>query len=265
MRAKLVVLVLLAAGCATGTRGVRDGGLRDPSPYEFHRSLALTMLRTEQASLALDHIRTLQRLAPRRAEPYLLLGRAYSQLGVTEQAREMFERAVALDGQQAGAHAALGVLLDGIGDAAGAEREHRRAIALAPENPAYENNLGFSLFAQGRYAEATAAYERALALDAGLRRTHNNVGFAYGRLGALERAESHFRLAGSTAESQNNLGLVLEARGELERAHDHYRAAVASDRSLAEPRANLARVCERLGRPVPALPAGATPTQGVEP
>lgn len=259
----LIIVALLAAACAGSAGNVRENGLRDSSPYEFHRALALTLMRTDQPSDAVAHIRALQRLRPASAEPFRLMGRAYTQLGVTVQARMMYERAVTLDPKDAGTHAALGVLLDGEGRVVAAEREHRRAIALAPTNPAYLNNLGFSLYVKGRDVEAIASYEQALVFDAGLRRVHLNLAFAYGRHGDLGRAIEHFQLAGTRGQVENNLGLVQEARRDLELAYQHYLAAVTVEPSLAEPRANLARVCAELGRPLPVLPAALS--QGGQP
>ena len=254
----LTVLALLLAACAGRSGRARDPGLRDTSPYEFHRALALTLMRTDQPSQAVAHIRALQKLRPTSAEPFRLMGRAYAELGVTTQARMMYERAVTLDPKDAGTHAALGVLLAGDGQAAAAERAHRRAIALAPTNPAYLNNLGFSLYVQGRDAEAIASYEQALVFDAGLRRVHLNLGFAYGHAGDLGRATTHFELAGTRGQLDNNLGLVFEARRDLEQAYQRYLSAVSIEPELDEARANLARVCAALGRPVPALPAPAS-------
>jgi Flp pilus assembly protein TadD len=234
-----VLPLLLCVACAASTK---EAGLRDTSPYEFHRALAGSMLKTEQPRQAIEHIRQLQQLKPGDPEPFLLMGQAYVQLGVPDSAREMFERALARDPKLAGAHAALGVIYDGARDHVRAETEHRAALGQRPSDPAYHNNLGFCLYLQGRYGEAVRAYELALALDAGSRRAHNNLGFAYGRLGDYSRAYAHFKLAGVPAQAENNMGLVHEASGDREGATDFYRAALAADPKLDEARANLLRL-----------------------
>lgn len=258
----LTLAVVLAVGCG-GRQSTGSGGA-DVSPYQFHRSLAVTLLRTGQARQAVTHIRKLQELRSDSAEPFYLMGRAYVRLGVSSSAQRMFERAVAIDPELAGAHATLAVLLDGQGNHQQAEEAHHRAIALTPDEPSYHNNLGFNLYVQGRAAEAALAYEEALRLDAGVRRVHNNIGFAYSVLGDMERAHSHFRLAGTPAEAENNLGFAYEARGELAEARDHYRAALLSNPELGPARANLDRVCSELGceAPDPAPPQGEAPATG---
>ena len=80
---------------------------------------------------------------------------------------------------------------------------------------------------------------------------HNNLGFAYARLDNFEKAEEHFKLAGPPAQASNNLGFVYEAQGDDEHAYEYYYLAVKQDPLLQPARANLARVCERLGRLVP--------------
>jgi Flp pilus assembly protein TadD len=243
MRRLIPLLVSLLAACAT-SGGAR--GLRDTSPYEFHRAVAGTMLRTGQARPAIAHLRRMQALRPGAAEPLHLLGRAYLALGAPGAARGALERAVALEPGLAPAHSALGIARDQEGEHRAAEAAHRRAVELAPREAAYHNNLGFCLYLQGRFREAASVLERAVALDGGSRRLHLNAGFAQGRAGDLGRAEAHFRVAGAPGEADNNLGFVLESRGELREAERRYRAALEAAPSLAEARVNLARVSGRL-------------------
>jgi Flp pilus assembly protein TadD len=212
------------------------------------------MLRTGQTARAEPHIRLLRRLRPRKAEPFVLLARMFMLEGVLSEAHGALSAALRLQPSYPPAHAQLGVLLDQEGRHREAERAHRRAIALDPASPAYRNNLGYCLYLQARYTEAVQAYEAALARGASDRRVHNNLGFAQAKLGKLDLALRHFRLAGDSAKVANNMGLAYEDRGDFERAFSSFSDAALGDPTLAEARSNLRRVCERLGRPMPRLP-----------
>jgi Flp pilus assembly protein TadD len=231
----------------------------DADPYNFHRSVTATLLRTFQYPVALRTARKLVKLRSDAPEPYTLLARAHMGLRQMGAARNALARALALDDTYAPAHAELGALLDMEGAHRAAEKSHRRALALAPDEVGYHNNLGFCLYLQKRYWDAIARFRAALERDATARRVHNNLAFAYAEVNMLDRAYRHFRLAGRPAQASNNMGFVHEERGELERAYEYYLIALREDPALIQARRNLARICQRLGRPVPELEVQSTP------
>lgn len=249
----VVALALALAACA-GRKPVAEPRLAD-SPAALEQAIGLTLLQTGEPRRALPHLQRLIRLAPAQADARCWLARAYLDLGLWQQAAATLDEAVARWPRHAPAHALRGILLDVRGEHAAAVLAHRQAIALAPGDAAYHNNLGFSLYLAGDDRGAAAALEAALALAPGLRRIHNNLGFVYGRLGQLDRAGEHFRLAGDAGQAANNLGVVLEARGALEEAYQAYGSALAAAPELAEARHNFERVAARLGRS-PAAPEG---------
>lgn len=251
-RWSLVVAFALAA-CA-GRKPVAEPRLAD-SPAALERAIALTLLRTDEPRRALPHLQRLVRLTPEAPDARCWLARAYLELDLWQQATATLDEALARWPRHAPAHALRGILLDVEGEHAAAAAAHRQAIALAPADAGYHNNLGFSLYLAGDDRGALAALEAALRLAPGLRRVHNNLGFVYGRLGELDRAGEHFRLAGDAGQAANNLGVVLEARGALEEAYQAYTTAIAHQPELIEARQNLERVAARLGRP-PADPEG---------
>jgi Flp pilus assembly protein TadD len=255
LRTAALVLSIAWTGCAGSANQVEDASseVQDArsNPYAFHRSVAYTLLQTNQPMEATRLIRRMIDLKPDEVEPYCMLGRAYVDLQQLDSAERALRVALKKDDTSAEAHSLMGVLLDTQGRHAEAQAQHRRSIELAPKDAAYRNNIGFSLYLQGRYTRAIRAYKAALELDMAARRVHNNLGFAYSKVGDFGRAEQHFKLAGPAAQAANNLGFVYEDRGEHEQAYEHYLRAVKSDPLLVPARANLARVCKRLGRPVP--------------
>ena len=83
----------------------------------------------------------------------------------TAQARERFERALALDPASADAHYMLGWLREQDKDLAAAETEYVAALALAPSRAEIHDRLGFVRGEQGRTDEALAGFRKAVQLD----------------------------------------------------------------------------------------------------
>ena len=222
----------------------------DTDPYNFYRAVSYTLLRTRQYMKATQSITRMTKLHPESPEPHYLMARAFMGMEQFDAARGLFQRAISRDEKFAPAHAQLGVLLNMQAKHHEADVEHRRAIALDPGSAAYRNNLGFSLYMQGQHRKAVKVYLAALERDAAQKRTHNNLGFAYAKLGDVDHALAHFKLAGPQAQAVNNLGYVAEEMGQLERAYSLYAEAVIQDDELIQARRNLERVCLRLGRPL---------------
>jgi len=252
-RAAALLALCALYGCVSAHAKLDETAFADEraNPYKFNRSVAYPLLRTNQPLEATRIIRRMLDLDAEAAEPYYMLGRAFLEMREFGAAEKSLRAALRKDPKYAPAHSMLGVMFDMTGRHAEAEQSHRRAIALAPKNAGYRNNLGFSLYLRGRYAAAVVAYQAAIERDAADHRIHNNLGFAYGKLGQLDKAEQHFSLAGPPAQASNNLGFLHEERGELEAAYDAYLMAVQQDPLLEPARDNLARICERLDRPVP--------------
>jgi type IV pilus assembly protein PilF len=90
----------------------------------------------------------------RAAEINVQLGIEYLKEGELDQALNKLERAVQQDPTLPGAHGALALLKQRLGQAKEAEKHFQRAIKLAPESSGTHNNYGVFLFGQGRYQEA---------------------------------------------------------------------------------------------------------------
>jgi Flp pilus assembly protein TadD len=226
----------------------------DHDPYNFYRSVALTLLRTQQYMRASRPIRKMRKLRTSDPEPPYLLASVHIGLKEFALAKQSLEQAMELDENYAPAVSAMGALLNMMGQHKKAHAFHKRAIEIAPDNAGYHNNLGFSLYLAGDYKGAVVAYKDALQEDSGAKRVHNNLGFAYGKLGDMDAAHKHFLLAGPAAQASNNVAFVYEESGNLPRAYDFYVISIHEDPGLIQARLNLERVCERLGRDLPELP-----------
>jgi Flp pilus assembly protein TadD len=250
------------AGCAPSSKQASTTPVwEDPDgdPYNFYRAVGYTLLRTRQYMKATQSIKRMVKLHPERPEPHYMMARAYLGMEQYETARKLFQRAISRDEKYAPAHAQLGVLFNMLGRHREADVEHKKAIELDRDNAAYRNNLGFSQYMQGRLRQAVTTYLGALEHDAAQKRIHNNLAFAYAKLGSLDKAYAHFRLAGPPAQATNNLAYVAEEQGQLERAYDLYLEALKQDSELVQAQRNLERVCLRLGRSLPNLGVESTP------
>lgn len=237
----------------------------DHDPYNFYRAVGYTLLRTRQYMKATQSIKRMVKLHPELPEPHYMMACAYLGMEQYEAARKLYVYAIGRDEEYAPAHAQLGVLLNTLGRHREADREHQKAIELDPGNAAYRNNLGFSQYMQGRHQQAVKTYLAALERDAAQKRIHNNLAFAYAKLGSLEKAFAHFKLAGPPAQATSNLGYVAEEQGQLERAYELYVEAVEQDPELIQARRNLERVCRKLGRPLPDLGVESSPAVAAAP
>lgn len=132
---------------------------------------------------------------PQNATYCWRLGRAQLELGNLESARELLERALALDSGSADAHAAIARLFASENDGRAALIHSQRAAELRPDDPALQIQLAEALAHMRRFEEARQALER-----------------------AVQRAPSDPELLARYGEMALTVGLHHEALGAFERA-----------------------------------------------
>ncbi|SEN47661.1 type IV pilus assembly protein PilF [Pseudomonas sp. ok272] len=128
--ALLVLLASLSAGCVTSG---------DPDPVKTSKG-------RDEARAA-----------------YVQLGMGYLQKGMAEQAKVPLGKALELDGSDADANAALGLVFQVEMEPDLAEQHFRKALAVRPGDARILNNYGSFLFEQQRYKEAYERFEQASA------------------------------------------------------------------------------------------------------
>lgn len=84
---------------------------------------------------------------------------------------------------------------------ADALRHYDRAVALCPDSAACRGNRAAALIGLGRLAEAFRECEEAVRLDPASGRAHGRLAGLCIRLGMVEKAKTHFTLAGSANQS----------------------------------------------------------------
>src|SRR5262245_60952240 len=157
------------------------------------------------------------------ADVQVAMGRTLEKRGSTEQAQEMYQKALKQDPSRTDAYGRLAVLHDRQGKFKESEELYRKALATRPDDAGLLCNRGYSLYLQRRWAEAEAALRRALALAPGHRRAQNNLGLVLAQVGRHEEALASFRRAGCTeADAHVNLAFVLTLRRSWPEARGHY-------------------------------------------
>jgi tetratricopeptide (TPR) repeat protein len=113
--------------------------------------------------------------------------------GSPNEARDAYQRALALEPEHADAHVNLGRLLHEEGYPAEAEAHYRRALEARPDDATAAFNLGVALEDLKRTAEAIACYERAAELDPANADAHFNAANLHERLGDSASALRHLK------------------------------------------------------------------------
>jgi serine/threonine-protein kinase len=268
-RSKELVVAARASGLVLFLTGYRQAR---------HQDAALLKLGVDMAvELADDDLL--------RANAFNSQGIILTMMGRYEEARQHYERAVALREKVLGPEHPvvtpslnnLGNVLQEMGRYEESRQMHERVLAirekvLGPQHPDMASalgNLGNVLTSLGRYEEALQRHERALgvreqALGAEhplIANTLTNLGDTLRVLGRYEEARQrleravaiqekalgadHPRIAGTLM----SLGLVLEGLGQYEEARRRYERALAmEEKALGADHANLADALSGLGR-----------------
>ena len=148
-------------------------------------------------------------------------------------AREAAQRALALDANLAGAHAALGgIQMSYDWDWAGADASFQRALALEPGNARFIRNAAQLAKTMGRLDEALDQERRAVLLDPLSVATHNSLGLAAYYAGRLDDAATAFR---KVLELNPQFPGIHSSLGEVYLAQGHAQQALVEIEQEPEP------------------------------
>ncbi|MGI9175636.1 MAG: tetratricopeptide repeat protein, partial [Rhodothermales bacterium] len=153
---------------------------------------------------------------------YVGMGRAYTELGVTDSARWAFEQAIALDSTEASAYLEYGQLAEEAGDLETALAYSHKALALQPDRTNYQFILGRQLFHAGRLEEALGYLEQAAGAGPLHYPAQYNLGQMLARLGRQEEADRYLALADSNQELLHQITLAEEAAARNPDAIEHW-------------------------------------------
>ena len=182
------------------------------------------------------------------AKEHLGNGRSYLLNGQLSEAIAELSTAASLDPKLTEAHNLLGVAYDKKGLSDRAKDSYERAVKVEPEDAQTLNNLGFSLYQNGNYRAAVDRLKRAVKLAPTDERILNNLGLALCRLGKFEDAYKHFARAAGPLMGNINTARMLERFGRDDDAIKYYEDARRIDPSSTFALRRLADLYKRTGR-----------------
>jgi eukaryotic-like serine/threonine-protein kinase len=192
---------------------------------------------------AVNHARHAIERDPLLSSGLAALGLALAASGSTAEARDAFERALALDPANADALRGLGDLAVRSDDVIEAERRYREALAARPDDPELPSVLGALFYQQGRAQEAEDWFARTVALA-----PDNH--FGYKNLGAALHMQGRFADAARQLQQAVTLrpdGAVYTNLGTLYYYQGLYQQAAAALERAVDLRANDYRAWGNLG------------------
>jgi Flp pilus assembly protein TadD len=239
---------LVLSACSFNELGV---SLTDPSHPPGTGALMRMAKQAESAGRdenAAALYRQAHELHPFDSAPLTAWGFLANRVGAHDQAIDIFEKALAVDGKDRDARRGLanalvnmdrpqealthyegliaqdpedyrawngkGVTLDLLGEHAAAQESYREGLAAAPENPSLANNLGLSLALDGQFDEAIETLNSIASGDIDMVTARQNLALAYG-------------LAGRDNEAARAAGRDLDTK-KVDRNLNYYRAARAA-------------------------------------
>ena len=182
------------------------------------------------------------------ARERLAAGREYLNQGRLNEAISQLSTATSLDPRLGEAHNLLGVAFAQKGLTDRAKDSYERAVKAEPADAQVLNNLGYTLYENGNYRAAVDRLKRALKLAPRDDRILNNLGLALCRLGKFEDAYKSFARANGELTGHLNMARMLERFGREDDAIKYYEGARRIDPHSTFALKRLADLYQRVGR-----------------
>ena len=180
------------------------------------------------------------------------------QAGNHEGAKDLCEKLVAAEPDNAEALNFLGLINHQAGEHVEAADWINRALAIEPENAAFHYNLGETLRAQDKIDEAIVSYYRAIGFDLTFANAYTNIGILCLNQNRLPEAVDVLRRAAAYLPTDGaayaRLGAAQAARGDVDDALTTFAKAIRFDPGNAM---YIQHFVEALNAyPFPSIPAG---------
>jgi tetratricopeptide (TPR) repeat protein len=225
---------------------------RNPRDARVLHLLGLLAAQMGQLSQGEDFIRRACRISPGRFLARRDLGDVLLQSRKFEEALASYDKALALQPDQAEILDNRGTVLRMLNRLEDALASHERALALSPDMTLAWVNRGSALAGLSRFAEALESFGRAIARDPGSALAHSNRGGALHKLERFREAlESHnvaVALAPALGHAHVSRGQTLAELGQYGEALSAYEHALSLDPQSAEAQFGRATTLLVMGR-----------------
>ena len=149
-------------------------------------------------------------LFPNSSGAYTGMGIVYLMIDQPENSLNSFDRALQLNPRNAMALNCYGIAFDMFSDHEAAQANYRAAMELDPNNISYESNLALSMALAGNVSESIHTLERLARSPNATPRVRQNLSLAYGLAGDMKMAKKVGRVDLSDDMVRNNIS-YLEA------------------------------------------------------
>jgi len=213
---------------------------------EYYSDLGNLLLERGQVNEAIAHFQKALALQPDEAWLHNNLGNAFAKNGQLDEAIRQYQEALRLKPDHALAHNNLGLALGREGQMDEAIRQFEQALLLKPDHADARNNLGNALGQKGQTDEAIRQFQETLRLKPDHAGAHYNLGVAFSQKGqmteAIRQLQETIRLEPGHVSAHNNLGTALYQQGRADEAIRQFQEAVRLKPDYADARRNLEAV-----------------------
>jgi tetratricopeptide (TPR) repeat protein/SAM-dependent methyltransferase len=180
------------------------------------------------------------------------LGVLTHQVGQNDNAIELINKAIALDGRNPDCHYNIGAVFQVLGRLDEAVTHYSRAIAIKADFAEAHYELANVLARQEKFGEAAAQYQRALTLNPNYVDALINLGGVLAEQGKRDEAVACWRRALALRPNHPvalmNIGLAVKQQGKLDEAVALLRQVLALKPDYADAHYNLGNVLQGLGQ-----------------
>lgn len=165
---------------------------------------------------------------------WLQLASLYGQTRDFQSVINICKRLQSRDSSDPAVYSLMGNACASIGKTAEARELYEKALALRPDDPGILNNLGNALYLEEKLEEAAAIFHKVIRLLPNYADAHNNLGNIYKALNDNKLAVKHYgiaiRLNPQLLETTLNLAhMYAERIGQPEIAEEYFRKAAAQN------------------------------------
>ena len=197
----------------------------------------------DKFSTVVEKAKSLTRQYPEAFIVWNILGASTAQIGMLNEAVEVYNKTLSLKPDYAEGYNNLGNVLKDQGKLDEAIDAYNKALSINPNNVDAYYNMGVVLKDQCKLDEAIDAYKKTVYLEPNYADAYYNMGIVFKNQGKLDEAieayNSSISLKPNYIKAYNNIGNALQDQGKLNEAIGSFNKAISLKSDYAEAHKNL--------------------------